>query len=258
MMSMRQTMFLSCVAVVASQYNYQQFWHGGETNQHGQVSHSGQAATEQQNDWHQYLPESARSNQQQHDWHKYVGSGDDAHRNNEWHHYVYMRNGSIDWHRYEHLRNTTEQDMTPLPGNFSGDASGATTEDELKIWRERAHMQIHSFVPKAEQNQSLANVDAEYQRNLDRISSPAAATEAPAVAPTEAPAAVAAAVVVTEAPVVVTNLSESTLRQASPALLMFALLAGVAVSAVAVGRRHRRASSSSEPLLTEHTIMVMP
>jgi hypothetical protein len=257
MMSMRQTVFLGCVAVVASQYNYQQFWHGGATNQQGQVSHSGQASTAQQNDWHQYVPESARSNQQQHDWHKYVGSGDDAHRNNAWHQYVYMRNGSVDWHRYEHLRNTTEQDMTPLPGNFSGDASGATTKDELKIWRERAQMQIHSFVPKAEQNQSLANVDAEYQRNLDRISSATAATEAPAVAPTEAPAAAAAAVVVTEAPVV-TNLSESTLRQASPALLMFALLAGVAVSAVAVGRRHRRVSSSSEPLLTEHTIMVMP
>lgn len=177
-----------------------------------------------------------------------------------------MRNGSVDWRRYANSRNITEQDMDRLPGNFSGDASDAVTEDELKLWRERAQIQIHRFIPKAFQNQSLADVDAEYQRNLRRITVPVAATEAPAVAPTEAPAvaatevpaAVTAAVVVTEAPAVMMNLSESPLKEASPMFLMFALLAGVAVSAVAVGRRHRRAGSASEPLLTEHTVMVTP
>jgi hypothetical protein len=219
------------------------------------------------------------------DWHKYV------------HHYA---NGSINWHQYASERNLTEQEMQRLPGNFTGDASDATTEDELDIWRERARIQVRNFVPTSFQNESYSDVDAEYQRNLDRINHPAAATEAPAAATeapaaaTEAPAAVTEVpAVVPEAPVATTaaptappttqaptthtttwwllaaapmempaaiktstaNLSESPFKQASPMLLMFALLAGIAMSAIAVGRRQRRAGSASEPLLTEHTVM---
>merc|ERR1712196_40818 len=129
------------------------------------------------------------------------------------------------------------------------------------------------------QNGSLAAVDREYHQNLDRVDRPAPAAteapaaavavteaEAPAVAPTEAPV-VTTTVAVTAAPVVTTTVAtthtttwwlivaaaevpaESPFRQASPMFLMFALLAGAAVLAVAVRRRHRHVGVASEPLL---------
>lgn len=226
------------------------------------------------------------------DWHQYAGNA--SSEQFDWRQYAGNASGGQEFNR-QHF---------DLPGNFSGDASDATTEDELKVWRERARNQINRYVPKSFQNESLAAVDVEYEQNLDRIrtptavateapeadvsgvvtdavtAAPAVVTDAPAVAPTEAPAAVA----VTEAPAVATTvattascwfcfgteaplpavapvtpmqmLAESPLRQASPMLLMLALLAGVAVFAVAVGQRHRHVGAASEPLLpTEHAVL---
>jgi len=226
----------------------------------------------------------------------------------DWRKWMPTSNASSDWSQYASGANGSPRAMLSsiggqeihwddlAPGNFSGDASNATTVDELKIWRERAQIGIHNFVPKPFQNRSEASVEREYHANLDRITAAAnATTEAPAaavaeVAPTEAPslaiAASAVSVTVTEAPAAVPGAptaptvaptvgagtttttwwllvdeaevqkvqpAVSPLRQASPMLVMFALLAGAAV--LAVGRR-RHVGVGSEPLLqTEYEVL---
>jgi len=138
--------------------------------------------------------------------------------------------------------------------HYSGprDASDASSERELKVWRAHAQAKIRRFVPLSYQNVSLADVDSEYQHNLDRINSVNATAPSVAVV-TDAPVAAA---VVTMAPAALTAanafLSESPVKHWQPAspILMLALLAGIAVSAVTVGSRQRRGVVASEPLLT--------
>jgi len=268
--------------------NWRQYAREGNASQYnwGQYAPSSPVPADQ-NQWRQYVPASGS---------QYVPVSNASPEQYD-PQYANQENTSggqeVDWHQSANLENTSgTQDWQLLElSNFSGDASDATTEDELNVWRERARTRINSFTPTAYQSGSLARVDSEYQRNLNRIDAPAVVTtEAPAVAvvvtevravavvPTQASAVAteAAAVTMTQAPAVgteaavVTTTTRTTtwwlfavsaaevpavapavspLRQASPMLLMFALLAGVAVFAVAVGRRQRRNGASSEPLL---------